>query len=231
MAFDLPYLIPTVEQWEKLMTGELGEKLKKQVEQQDGLKLLFIMNSGGMRHVNNNRRPLKTPADAKGLKFRASGSPVEQAILRSWGIAPTPITWSETYSAIEQGVVDGLYNGYMWNYVGRVYERVKYVTEVNGNMVLHLCIMNLDKFKSLPPNLQAVLEDAGREGAKLAWKIDERYYQKSKQEFIKKGIQIYTPTPTELEQWKVATKVVWDQFAKTCDPEVMKLIKEEVDKK
>jgi len=226
LPMDLPYIIPTMQDWERLMTGKLGDKLIKMVEENDHMKVLFIMNAGGMRHIMNNKKPVKVPADAKGLKLRAVGSPVEQANQEAWGITATPVAWPETYSAVEQRVVDGLHNPYMWTYIAKIHENIDYVTETGSTPVIHLAVMNLDKFNSLPSDLQAILNEASKEAAKKAWQIDQQYSDRCKQVFKDKGIEIYTPTPKEMEQWMQATKVVWEKFAGKFDPEVIKLVEE-----
>ena len=64
----------------------------------------------GFRHLTNNVRPVKTPADAKGLKIRTTENPIHIAAFRQIGILPTPMAWPEVATALQQGTIDGQEN-------------------------------------------------------------------------------------------------------------------------
>ncbi len=106
--FDLPYLIENREQVPLMMNSPAGDLLKEGFEG-TGAKLLAVWDNG-FRVITNNVRPVTEPADLDGLKIRTPNSPYRVEMFRELGANPTPLSFNEVYSALDQGVVDGQEN-------------------------------------------------------------------------------------------------------------------------
>lgn len=106
---DLGYSLPDWDTSLRFMKSDLFKKRAAIMEQQVPVKVLPPFGGGGFRMLYNRVRQLQVPADTKGLKYRTTGSAQEIAVVKSWGASPTPMPWYETYTALQQGVIDGVH--------------------------------------------------------------------------------------------------------------------------
>lgn len=107
--FDLPFLFDGRKGAYEAIDGGLGEALKKSLLETKNVRVLAI-GEIGFRHITNNARAIKSPADLKGLKIRTPGNPLRITAFKALGAAPTPIPYKELYTALQQDVVDGQEN-------------------------------------------------------------------------------------------------------------------------
>ena len=129
-----------------------------QIMEKHGLKLL-AWGESGFREVTNSTRPIKSPADLKGLKMRVAG-PMFIDVMTDLGANPQQIQWTETFSALQQGVVDGQENPIGAVIVPqRVYEVQKYITTWHYSYDPALLIMSLQKWEALSPEQQALVRE------------------------------------------------------------------------
>jgi TRAP-type transport system periplasmic protein len=137
---DLPYIFGSRDAMEKVFSDpEISAKLASDIERDIGTKVLGYVQAGGYRMLENRRRALKTPADVKGLKFRTTASPLDVALIQAWGGLPSQVAWAETFTAVQQGVVDGLNLQPVWTALNGFGQVIKYATRNNAVMTLH-CI-------------------------------------------------------------------------------------------
>ncbi|MCZ6514420.1 MAG: TRAP transporter substrate-binding protein DctP, partial [Acidobacteria bacterium] len=98
---DLPYIITDWDMGNRLFKSDLWKQQAKKFEANVPVKVLPPVGAGGFRMLWNNLRPTPTPAEAKGLKVRSTGSKLYIEMLSNWGTNPTPVPWSETYTALQ----------------------------------------------------------------------------------------------------------------------------------
>lgn len=218
---DLPFIFKSVDSSRKVWDGPIGDRLKAQVEKDMNMKVLMFMNTGGFRQIGTTKKQVRTPADLVGLKLRATNSPVEIALLKGWGANPTPIAWPEVYTALQQGVVDGEHLHYLWMVDAKHHEVLKYITEINSMLNIHVVVMSLDKFNKLPKDLQDVLIQASKEAEVFEAQVDKQKQEEAKQAVIKAGVKIYVPTPDEMKLWKDPAIKVWDQVKDQVPPSMV----------
>lgn len=223
---DLPYIYKSREGMHKVFQGEIGKELGKQVEKEVGNKVLTYIDVGGFRLLCNTKRPLKTPSDTKGIKLRSTASPLSSALLKAWGASPTPVQWSETYSAVEQGVVDGLHLHPVWLSLNGFGEVVKYATEVKAASNVHVVQMSMNAWNSLSEDLQQKILDAAYEARDIANKADAENEAMFKKQLEEKGVEIYTPTEEEYNLWKEKGKAIWADFEDKFDQDFLQKVLE-----
>jgi TRAP-type transport system periplasmic protein len=127
----------------------------------------FVHN--GFRHFTNNKRPIRTLADFKGLKIRTPPGKVLMDTVAALGASPVPMDWSEVFSALQQGVVDGQENPFIQVWSAKFYEVQKYLTLTSHMWDTYVITINEKFFQSLDPDLQKIVLEAGREGADFGW--------------------------------------------------------------
>ena len=157
-VLDLPYLFTTRKAAFDAVDGELGHKLNSYLAKK-GFEVLGYQENG-FRHVTNSKRPIKSPADLKGLKIRTMENPMHIAFFKELGANPTPMSWGELYTALQQGTVDAQENPYAMIDDGKFYEVQKYVSETGHVFSYEILIANKKFMDKLPADLRKVVVDA-----------------------------------------------------------------------
>ena len=219
---DLPYAITSWDMYERLAKSDLWRQQAAKFEAKVPVKVLPPVGGGGFRLLSNNQRPLHTPADAAGLKFRTTNSALEIALMRSWGINPSPMAWTETYNALANHVVDGILVQPIWTYQFNMYEALKYATEVGAIFAVQFQVMNAETWKAMAPDIQRDFVAAAQIAADEANKQDRNSEGGFQSKLKDKGLQIYTPTAAEKAKWQQPGEALWDTVGKTVDHDVIK---------
>ncbi|WP_249870372.1 TRAP transporter substrate-binding protein [Oceanobacillus saliphilus] len=209
-AWDLPYIFETKEEVYTAIDGEPGDIVREKMEE-NGFKVIFFPDYG-YRQIVNNVRPVRVPEDMAGLKIRTTNSRIEQADFVHYGSNPTPVAWSEVFTALQQGTVEGEGNSYSLLWDSKHQEVLDYATEVNYNYSSDIVVMNLKIFNELSEEHQQIIMEAGAEATEWQRKIANENDEKAKQDFIDYGIEVYEPTDEEMREWKQVVEPVWDQF-------------------
>lgn len=210
---DLPYVFKSIENSHKVWWGPIGDEMKEIAGKDIKAKVLFFIDTGGgFRVVTNNKHEVKVPDDIKGLKLRATGSPIELALLKAWGASATPLPWPEVYTALEQKVVDGEHLHPVWIYQAKHFEALKYLTQVNAMSNVHVALMSNKAWNSLSPELQKVIMAAGKETQEFGAKVDAEQGTVSMKKLMDAGLKLYVPSPEEAKKWRDMAIAIWPQF-------------------
>lgn len=157
---DLPFLYADEAQAHKVLDGPVGQALMKKLAGK-GIKG-FGFAEGGFRHMINNVRPVYTPKDVEGIKWRVMQNPVYIGMFRSLGGNAVPMAWGEVFTAVQQGTIDGLEipiaviqnNGY--------FEVTKYLSLTNHTYSALGVLMSMKVWEKLSPDQQKAVEKAAR---------------------------------------------------------------------
>lgn len=117
----------------------------------------------GFRQITNSKRPIRQPSDLKNLKIRVPGSETYMGFFRALGADPTSMSWSEVFTAIQQGTIDGQENGVSVTYTAKMAEIQDYLTMWNYSYENNLFIANTLVWESLEPNTQELLKACAKE--------------------------------------------------------------------
>ncbi len=218
---DLPYIVTGWDQYLRIAKSEVWKQQAAQFEKGVGVKVLPPVGAGGYRMFWNNKRPLKTPADAAGLKMRSVTSPIVIELLRAWGTNPTPVPWVETYTALQQGVADGFHVQPIWTFKFNMYEVLKYATEVKAIFGIQFQVMNINTWNAIPESIQGPMMLAFQEAAEGANERDRAAEDFFKDELRGVGMEIYTPTSSEFAQWQEKGRSVWGTAGKDIDRSII----------
>lgn len=173
--FDLPYLFNTREEVEKITKGEIGEGLNASLEEKGYINLGYWFT--GWRQITNNVRPINTPNDLKGLKIRISTSPSRQALFEHLGAAPSALPASETFSALQQGVVDGQENPIYVLETSAYKDVQKYASITNHLVLLYEVVFAKEKWDAYPQDVQEALREAAQLVQDESWDMTETLEQ------------------------------------------------------
>jgi tripartite ATP-independent transporter DctP family solute receptor len=199
MVLSTPGLFSSLEEANAIFNGRWGHSFNEELRKTVKIKVLSHF-SYGFRHFTNSKKLLRNPIDAKGIKFRVMESPVSIKMVESLNATAVPIPASEMYSALQQGVVDGEENSIMAIIQEKLYEVQKYMI-LDGHTCSGQFICINDKFyQSLPSDLKEVIL-AGKNRAEMAAIGVVFVMEEEGLDFLKKYMQIYTPTNKETQKW------------------------------
>lgn len=165
-----------------------------------------------MKHFSANK-PLRTPVDAKGLKFRVQASDVLEAQFKALGSNPQKIVFAEVYQALQSGVVDGAESPWANIYTKKFHEVQGYITESGHGVLDCMVIVNAKWWDGLPADVKKGLAEAMEEsiayGNKIALTEDDGFKAKV---IADNKAKVITLTAAEKTQWRNVMNPVWAQF-------------------
>jgi C4-dicarboxylate-binding protein DctP len=210
-VFDLPYIFPSKEVLRRVTDGPVGKGLLKKLESKGIVGLAYWDN--GFKIMSANR-PLKTPADFKGLKMRIQSSKVLDAQMRSLSALPQVMAFSEVYQALQTGVVDGTENPPSNMYTQKMHEVQKYATLSDHGYLGYAVIVNKKFWDALPADVREKLEKAMTDASKFANEIAQKENDDSLAAMKASGkTEFYTLSQEERENWRKVLLPVHEDMA------------------
>ncbi len=193
-VLSLPYIFRDREHAYRVLDGETGRQLLSQSEKFWLLGLTYF--DAGQRSFYTKTRPVNHPDDLKGLKIRVQESPSAMNLIRAFGGAPTPISWGELYTALQQGVVDGAENNPPSFHLSRHYEVCKFYSLDEHTTVPDILVIGAVAWNHLTPQEQQWLREAAKEAAVYQRKLWQEAEQHALDEVQKAGVEIIRPDKT-----------------------------------
>ena len=157
----LPFLFSGYEHVYRTLDGPIGEELLEGLEAHNLIQLAYWEN--GLRQMTNSQRPIETPSDLAGLKFRTPEDAMTVSIFAVYGAEASPYPFSELYLALQQKVFDGQENPVANIYANRFQDVQRYLTMVNYQYQPKNMIFSLSAWEKLPRGIQDILRQAARE--------------------------------------------------------------------
>jgi len=208
----LPFLWKDLQRLFEVLDGPLGKELEKRMLAAGYHNLGFFDN--GFRHVTNNRKPIRSVEDLKGLKIRTLPTPVHIAFFKALGASPTPMDWTELFEALRTGVVDAQENPPAMVYTAKFQEVQKFYSLTAHVNEVGALVLSKMFYEKLPKDLQLTIDVA-------AWKTtawqrveNEKDNQKFLRELEKAGMKINTILEPELERFRKIALQVYPEAVK-----------------
>ncbi|WP_375457768.1 TRAP transporter substrate-binding protein [uncultured Enterovirga sp.] len=216
-VLDLPFLFRDRKHVAAVLDGPVGDELRRELEG-SSLKALATWDIG-WRNLTNNRRPIRGPDDLKGLKIRTTPNPAHIKAFQLLGAVPTPMAFTELFTALEMGSVDGQENPVTLILNAKFFEVQKHLTMSQHAFTTGPLIMNKAKYDALPPDLQKILVDTARETARLQWAMNADAEATSLAELKSKGMQVVESIDREAFR-KIVADAVRKDFVEKFGPEL-----------
>jgi len=200
---NLPFALNSYAVAYEVFDGPFGQEMAEDIRKKTGFKVLGFGESGGFFQISNSKRPIKSPADMKGLKIRTMSIPLHMGVIESLGGAPTPIAWAEVYTALQTGVVDGQMNPIPIINTAKFYEVQKYITLTNHLYAPYVWVLTDKWYQALAQAEKEIILDAAKT-ALMAGRGLNRIIESSDKGLpvIAKKMEVYTPTPEEFAQFR-----------------------------
>lgn len=209
-VFDLPYLFTNTETVYRVTDGDIGRKLFAKLEPKGILGLAYWDN--GFKQYSANR-PMRKPADFRGVKLRVQSSKVLAATVRQLGGVPQVMAFSEVYTALQQGVVDGAENPVSNLYTQKMHEVQKHLTLSDHGYLVYAVIVNRKFWEGLPPDVRTALEGAMKEATRYERAIAAKENADALALVKQSGkTEVYVLDAKEKEAWRQALLPVHKEF-------------------
>ena len=209
---NIPYLFTNHDEVYAFLDGSIGNKMKEKCEKDTGIKILSFLDIG-FRHVTNSKREIVAPDDMKGLKIRTMNDRNQIAAMRALGASPTPTSYAELYTALQQRVVDAQENPVFNIMSAKFYEVQKYLSLTSHSYTITALGISKALFDSLSPEIQTEIVRLGREA-----ELKSREALTSKEadvlENLRKYMTVRALSDRELKAFQEKAKVSWTEIEK-----------------
>ncbi len=225
--FDLPFLFRDDNHLHAVLDGEVGKIIKDKVTAKGFVALDYW--DAGFKHLSSNKKPILVPEDAAGQKFRIMSSHVLEAQFKTIGGNPQVLPFSEVYSALQQGVVDGAENP-LSNFYTKKFNEVQTDLTLSAHGYLgYLVIMSESFWKKFPNDLKPMVLQAMKEATeyerKVAAQDDEDTLKKIKEYATQSGkLKVHTLTEDQKKAWQTAMEKIYPQFYSVVGEDLIKKV-------
>lgn len=216
---DLPYLWRDNAQAFRILEGPIGEKLARPAPAK-GFTLLGYWPAG-RRDVYGNVR-IEKPDDFRGVKMRSLQTPVFLATFKAFGALPTPMAWPETYSALQQGVIDASETALPAMLDANQQEVVKYVSLTGHALTIATMTVATRWYGGLEPDLRKAIAEAELKGRARVLAADEKAFEDAVARLKAAGKTILSPDPAPFQT--LVRQTIYPKFSDRFDPKVVKEI-------
>ncbi|MDJ0751307.1 MAG: TRAP transporter substrate-binding protein DctP [Woeseiaceae bacterium] len=212
-VLDLPYTFRDDAVAECVLDGPMIAELRTAIlDSNMPIRLMTVSNTGGWRNFASTDVQIRTPEDIKGRKFRTISAPVQQELVRQLGGNPTPVAWSEVYTALATGVVEGTKNG-IQDIVGmKLHEQIKFVTLDGHSYMGGMWWYSEVSWQALPTDIRQIVYDGFQELKTLTRTIVKRREVEAYEEFTGSGGSLYVPTSEQKALFREAANGMRDWY-------------------
>ena len=182
-VFDLPWLFSDRAHVQRAMSAGLEDAIRSQIEKVGGVKVIGVYENG-FRHVLNTQRRIATPSDMDGMKIRISGGKFRQGVFQKMGATPQKVSWGETFTALQSGVVDGAEAAAYGFYEQKQFEVAKHLSITRHVYTPSFLLASNTFFSSLNDEQKQVFAEVGREITEAAYaksaELESKYLEEMK---------------------------------------------------
>ncbi|HYU70788.1 MAG TPA: TRAP transporter substrate-binding protein [Burkholderiales bacterium] len=208
-VFEMPYLVKSRGHMKKIENALFWSQIEPAAEKK-GVKVLAVWENG-FRHITNSKHPINTPADLKGIKLRVPEGKWRVKMFQAYGANPSPMKFSEVFTALQTGVMDGQENPFAQIASAKFYEVQKYLSLTGHVYTPSYLVVSTKKWATLPADVRRILEETAKDTQ--AWVYEKA--AKDDEELLVKmkaaGIQVNNANK---DAFIAASKPVYQEFAK-----------------
>jgi tripartite ATP-independent transporter DctP family solute receptor len=224
--FDFPYLVANAEEADAILDGPVGQKLLDRLPAKGLVGLAYW--DLGFREIHNNKRPVAKAEDLAGLKMRVIPTPIYIDFMNAIGANAVPMPFTETYTALETGTIDGMTNPLLNIPDGKYNEVSKFLTLTNHMYTPQVVIVSKKLWDKLSPAEQKILKDAAVETATFQRKVARDEAAKVLDALKKGGMKVYELPPEEIAKLREKSKPVVAKYTKTVGEDLVAEVNAEI---
>jgi tripartite ATP-independent transporter DctP family solute receptor len=211
-VFEMPYIIKDRAHM-KRVEGAIFDSVLQPAVKAKGYRILALWENG-FRHITNNTHPINVPADLKGVKLRTPKGAWRLKMFKLYGANPTPMAFSEVFTALQTGVIDGQENPYAQIWSAKFQEVQKYLS-ITGHVYTPGYVLTSEKhFAALPQDVQDALTEAAQETQAYVFATAAAMETDLLTKLKAGGIAV---NEADKAAFVAASKPVYDEFSSSVD--------------
>ena len=207
--FELPYIVKDRNHMSRIEKEVFWPSMAPLAEKK-GLKILAVWENG-YRHITNNKKPIRTPEDLKGIKLRVPEGKWRVKMFQEYGANPSPMKFSELFTALQTGVMDGQENPFTQIYSAKLQEVQKYLSLSGHVYTPAYLVVGSRKYGQLPADVRKVLEDTARETQAFVYSTAEKDETELLAKLKQAGMQV---NEVDKDAFIKASKGIYEDFGK-----------------
>lgn len=220
-VFEMPYIIKDRDHMRKVRDEVVMQTLQDAVKKK-GYRVLGVWENG-FRHITNNTRAVNKPEDLKGIKLRTPKGEWRVKMFQAYGANPTPMAFSEVFTALKTGVIDGQENPFAQIYSAKFQEVQKYLSLTGHVYTPAYVLVSEDQFSKIPEDNQKILSECAQESSEWVYakaaELEDELLGKIKEA----GVEV---NEADKQAFIDASKAIYDEFSGTVEggPELVKAV-------
>lgn len=211
-VFEMPYIIKSRDHM-KAVQAEIGESVFNAAAEKNGYKILSYYENG-FRHITNNTRPVNVPADLEGIKLRTPKGEWRVKMFQLYGANPTPMAFSEVFTALKTGVIDGQENPYAQIWSAKFQEVQKYLSITGHVYTPAYVLVSAKNFAKLPEDIQSDLMAAAAESQDAVYAMAAQLETELLENLKAGGVAV---NEADKNAFIEASKPIYEEFASSVD--------------
>ena len=224
LALDMPFMFNDRPAAYAVLDGKLGTLLLDSMDKNNLKGLGYFEN--GFRVLTNSVRAVSSPDDLKGLKLRTMQNSIHLAMWKALGANPTPMSYNEVFTALQQRTIDGQENPtpQIWN--AKFYEVQKYLSVTNHSYTPYVLFMNKEFYAALSDADKKLVASASRQMIEYNRKLAVQRADEAMESIRKSGVQITELTPAQLSKFREKAMTVLPMIEKDLNPAILAAFRE-----
>jgi tripartite ATP-independent transporter DctP family solute receptor len=220
-VLDLPFLFRDYDHARGVLDGELGQELLAKIDEAGFKALAWTEN--GFRHITNSQRPVKTPSDLSGMKIRTMENPIHMTAFEALGAAPTPMSFAELFTALQQGVVDAQENPIVVISVSNFSEVQDHLT-LSGHLYSPaIILMSQSRWDSLSEEQQGWVMEAAKASVEVTRNRVTELEETGVDQLREAGMEVVTEI--DREAFEQAVQPAYEQYTAEFGDELIERIR------
>ena len=208
-VFEMPYIVKDRKHMGRIEKEVFWAKLAPEAEKK-GLQVIAVWENG-VRHITNNKRPIKAPEDLSGIKLRVPEGKWRVKMFQAYGANPSPMKFSELFTALQTGVMDGQENPFTQIYSAKLQEAQKFLS-LSGHVYTPAYLtVGKTKWATLPPDVRKILEDTAKETQAYVYEQAAKDETDLLAKLKQAGMQV---NEVDKEAFITASKPIYEEFGK-----------------
>jgi tripartite ATP-independent transporter DctP family solute receptor len=221
-ALDFPFLFKDYASAHAVLDGEIGQEILADFEPAGLVGLAWAEN--GFRHITDSKHPIRTPDDLKGIKLRTMENEVHIAAFKALGAAPTPMSWTEVLTSLQQGTIDGQENPVPIITANNMWEIQKYASLTGHVYSPAAVVISKITWDELSPEEQGWMNEAAKAAAEASRATVAKNETAGVEKMIANGMEVVTDI--DKAAFAAAVQPVYDEYAPKYSPELIQRIRD-----
>ncbi|MGJ9385624.1 TRAP transporter substrate-binding protein [Salipaludibacillus sp. CF4.18] len=217
--FDFPFLFPNSEVADEVLDGEVGQKFLDKLDDQNLKGLAYWEN--GFRDLTNSEKEVASVDDFEGLTIRTMENDLHLDAFRAMGANPTPMAFTELFTALQQGTVDGQENPFATIYLEGFYEVQDYVSDTHHIYSPFVFLMSKSFYDTLPEDYQEVVDNAALEAGKYQRELNREANDEYLDSLVEEGMTFTEISDEAREEMRLAIEPVVEEYAAELDQDLV----------